>query len=123
MKKILVIDESNSELEILSFFLKKLGFQVFSAQNGTLGLHLAQQYLPDLILCDINMPQVNGYQVLKELKTTWTICKIPFIFVTSETSTQNRLRAEKLGASGYLVKPVSFEELLAVINNALEIKV
>jgi len=88
-----------------------------SAQDGCLGFLLAKEFQPDLILCDINMPNLDGYGVLKKLRDDFSIAETPFIFITSETDSNSYYRALQLGANDYLIKPISMSQLLEAIAN------
>lgn len=118
MKKLILIIEDDQIFRAIIFDLLELeNFNVISAQDGFLGLKLAKQFKPDLILCDINIPQLNGYGVLNRLREDSTIAKTPFIFLTSDSDTESRAQAMQLGANDYLTKPVKFSTLLAAIDN------
>ena len=118
MKKLILIIEDDQIFRAIIFDLLELeNFNVISAQDGFLGLKLAKQFKPDLILCDINIPQLNGYGVLNRLREDSTIAKTPFIFLTSDSDTESRSQAMQLGANDYLTKPVKFSTLLDAIDN------
>jgi CheY-like chemotaxis protein len=115
MKKILLIENESVILLAISIFLKRQDFEVIEATEGLTGLELAKKQQPDLILCDINMPQLDGYRVLEELRTDLITSKIPFIFISSEPCPPNCRRALQLGANDYLTKPLENRELLEAI--------
>jgi DNA-binding response OmpR family regulator len=116
MKKLILIIEDDEIFRSIIFDLLELeNFNVISAQDGFLGLKLAKQFNPDLILCDINIPHLNGYEVLNKLREDLTIANIPFIFITSDTDTKSRCQAMQLGANDYLTKPVKIRTLLESI--------
>ncbi len=119
VKKILVIDNDEYSLLLISDFLTFNNFQVITAQNGSLGLQLASIEKPDLIICDIDMPEPNGYEVLRQLRQDQTVAYIPVLFLTFETDIASRRRALQLGANGYLLKPLNFNELLSAIASIL----
>lgn len=115
MKRILVI-EDNAIFSLTLFRMLSLqNFDVVTAEDGLVGLELAEELKPDLILSDINMPNLNGYGLLKRLRENLRTNNIPFIFITSESDTHSRSRALQLGANDYLTKPVSSRELLEAI--------
>lgn len=119
MSKILVIEDELLFQAFLFDILEAHGFQVVLANNGNLGLQMAKEQLPDLILSDIKMPELNGYEVLKALRQDPVTATIPFIFLTGE---ENRLRYQQLkelGANGLLTKPVDNSVLIRVINAQL----
>lgn len=115
MTKILLIEDDAIIRLSISSLLKLSGFNVIDAKNGKVGLHLAKEQLPDLILCDINMPQLDGYEVLEELRNDLKTFKLPFIFISSDICTASCRRALQLGANDFLTKPVENNELLEAI--------
>lgn len=128
MKTILVIDDAEFILESTSTLLKFEGYSVLTASNGRIGVEVASQNKPDLILCDISMPELDGYGVLDALRQNQDTATTPFIFLTAFTEKQNmRLGMEK-GADDFLVKPFTREELISAIDaqwrksNLLEVK-
>lgn len=115
MNKILVIE---SRALIRNLFLKKLkakGFYTIGAKNGVIGIQKAQEELPDLIVSEINMPQLNGYDVLTILRQQSSTVHIPFIFVTNKISRADIRKGMELGADDYLTKPCTLDALLNAI--------
>ncbi len=120
MKKILVIE---SELESRNIFLKCLkekGFNPIGADNGLVGVQRAKQHLPDLIISDIIMPELDGYRVLTALRQNLITATIPLIFVTNKATRSDIRKGMDLGADDYLTKPCTVEELLRAIAARLE---
>lgn len=116
MKTILVVDDAEFILESTSTLLRFEGYNVITAANGRLGVEAAKENTPDLILCDISMPELDGYGVLDNLRNNPETSTTPFIFLTAFTEKQNmRLGMEK-GADDFLVKPFTREELIAAID-------
>lgn len=116
MKKILVIED---ELTVRSNILEILEFEQFDAvgaENGLIGALWAQEYLPDLVICDVMMPEINGYEVLGALRQNPMTATIPFIFLTAMADHSDRRRGMELGADDYLTKPFTADELLAAIS-------
>lgn len=117
MKKILVIDDAEFILESTTTLLQFEGYDVITAPNGKIGFEKAVSVKPDLILCDISMPELDGYEVLDKVRSHSETLTTPFIFLTAFTEKKNmRLGMEK-GADDYLVKPFNREELIAAINS------
>ena len=112
---ILVIEDDDMMRSTLFEILELQDFNVISAGDGFLGLRLAKEMQPDLIICDIHIPNLNGYGVLQELRNDITTAKIPFIFLTSDSDSNSRQRAMQLGANSYLTKPVTISKLLETI--------
>lgn len=120
MKKLILIIEDDEIIRSIIFeFLELENFNVISAENGSHGLLLAEEFKPDLIICDINLPNINGYTVLKKIRENVAIAKIPLIFLSAETSQDSRSLARELGANDYLSKPVKINKLLDAIAQAL----
>jgi len=122
MCTILIIEDDESLLLFIDKFLTIQGFKVLTADQGKIGLELASKYLPDLILCDILMPDINGYEVIKEIRKNPVTEAIPFIFLTGINSLQNLRQGMNLGADDYLTKPFSKDDLFNAINIRLEKK-
>lgn len=119
MKKILFIDD-NAELRDLTIDALRLeGFDAFGAENGQLGIDLAKSTTPDLILCDIMMPDMDGYEVYRQLKADLRTSLIPFVFLSALAGRSNIRKGMNLGADDYLSKPVALDELLGTIHARL----
>jgi len=121
-KKILIIEDDSTILGNTVEFLKEEGFEAFTAINGVEGIQKAIEVLPDLILCDINMPLKNGYEVCKTLQSVPDTSTIPFIFLTAKGEKDDLRLGMQLGADDYLTKPFDFSELLKSIRIRLEKK-
>jgi two-component system sensor histidine kinase/response regulator len=120
MKKILIIeDEEDIRSDVLKM-LKYEGFEAFGAENGRIGVQLARQHHPDLIVCDIIMSDLNGYKVLAALRSNPTTATIPFIFLTARATKEDMRKGMSLGADDYLAKPFTITELLSAIQVRLE---
>jgi signal transduction histidine kinase len=120
MKKILVIDDALPVREGIAAILGLEGFEVIQAENGLIGIQLARDYLPDLIICDIIMPELNGYDTLAILRQDPTTAAIPFIFLTAKVSREDMRRGMNIGADDYLSKPFTTQELLSAVKTRLE---
>ncbi|AMW30457.1 MULTISPECIES: hybrid sensor histidine kinase/response regulator [Arthrospira] len=120
MAKVLVIEDEETIRENLVELLEIEDFDVISAENGKLGVQQAHKHLPDLILCDVMMPELDGYGVLKELRSHMETATIPFIFLTAKADRDDLREGMNLGADDYLTKPCSMEELLTAIAIRLE---
>ncbi len=120
VKTILVIED---EAQTRNIFLKCLefeGFQSVGASDGTSGVALAQQHQPDLVVCDIMMPDMDGYAVLSALRKSHSTAGIPLIFLTAKVTMADLRRGMDLGADDYLTKPCTVEQFLAAINTRLQ---
>ena len=119
MKKILIIEDNLENRENLEEILEMEGYQIVTASNGLIGLEKARTENHDLILCDIAMPEKNGYEVFDTIVTRNSNCKTPFIFLTAYAQEKEIAFGKKLGADAYLTKPYKVEELLQVIKNLI----
>jgi CheY-like chemotaxis protein len=115
MNKILIIEDELETREMFLEALKEEGFETIGAENGRVGIQKIQQYLPDLIICDVTMPELNGNQVLATLRQNSVTATIPFIFLTAKADESQRHQAIQLGANDYLTKPCTIEKLLEAI--------
>jgi len=118
MNKILVIDDNNEIRENTAEILELNGYRAFTAENGSAGYELAKNYHPDIILCDIMMPETDGREFMRLVKADIMINDIPIIFFSAGTSQE--LQKELLdGKNSYLKKPFSETDLLVVIKDGL----
>ncbi len=120
MKKILVIEDEAQTRDIFVRCLTFEGFTAIAAASGTLGIKLAQTHLPDLIVCDIMMPDLDGYQVLSALRQKSATAATPFIFLTAKVAMADLRRGMDLGADDYLTKPCTINQFLAAVTTRLE---
>ena len=119
MTKVLVIENEEILRESVLNILKIRGFSAIGAENGRRGLQLAREFVPDLILCDVKMPEMDGYEVLTALRQDPITATLPFIFITGETIENVIRQGQMLGANGYLKKPFSTAQLIEAINQGL----
>lgn len=119
MTKILVIEDEESVRENILELLEVEGFDALAAENGLIGIAKAQQQHPDLILCDIRMPELDGYGVLTALRAEPATATIPFLFLTAKAGKTELKRGIELGANAYITKPFALTELLKAIAQAL----
>lgn len=118
--KILVIDDEKSIRDVFSLLLEEKGYLVETAEKGIQGLSKSRQFVPDIILLDMNLPDISGIEVLSQIKES--LPQTEAIIITAFGTIKNAVEATKLGAYDYLEKPVDNEELLLVISRALEVK-
>ncbi len=119
MAKVLVIEDQEVLRESILNILNTRGFSAIGAEDGRRGLQLATEWVPDLILCDIRMPELDGYEVLSSLRQDPLTATIPFLFLTAETIQTVASKGKLLGANGYLLKPFTTAELLEAISQEL----
>ncbi len=116
-KKILIVDDNIAIVEVLSHFLESQGFDIRGAYRGDNGLALAAEFIPDLILLDVLMPGMTGYEVCASLKQD---DKIPVIFITVEGTANDISLGYSLGAADYIIKPFDLVDLQGRIISVLE---
>jgi signal transduction histidine kinase len=120
MTKIIVIeDEFDIREEVISW-LRFEGYETFGAENGRLGLDVIQRERPDLILCDISMPEMNGYEVLSEIRADPTLAQTAFVFITAAADLNSMRKGMNLGADDYLTKPFTLREVIRTVAARLE---
>lgn len=120
MKKILVIEDEAETLSNLLLMLEMEGFKPLGAPNGKIGVAIAKKELPDVILCDVSMPELDGHGVLEALRAHDATVSIPFIFLTARGDKKDLRIGMNLGADDYLTKPAGADEVLAAINARLD---
>ncbi len=120
MTKILVIENEERTRNIFLKCLESEGFDAIGAENGLVGVQKVQEHLPDLIISEINLPELDGYGVLTMLRQNLTTAIIPLIFVTAKSARTDIRKGMEQGADDYLTKPCTLEELLAAIATRLE---
>lgn len=104
--KALIIEDNEQNMYMLSFLLQNNNYEVFQAYNGLDGIRVANEVKPDVILLDIQIPEMDGYQVAQELRKNQTLNHIPVIAVTSHAMVGDREKAMESGATGYIEKPI-----------------
>lgn len=120
MRKILIIEDDLSYIENIKILLEEEGFDVVSASNGFDGIDAAKNETPDLIICDIMLPDIDGYSILIELRKREKTKLIPFIFLTAKAEMSELRKGMNLGADDYLTKPFHANDLLAAVRTRLE---
>ena len=115
MARILIVDDSPSQLMGIRRIVEKLGHEALTAEDGAAGVELAKKELPDLILMDVVMPNLNGFQATRSISREATTKHIPVILVTTKDQDTDRMWGMRQGARAYLTKPFSEEELSEVI--------
>ncbi len=121
MKSILIIEDNADILENLKEYFELEGYQIFSTNNGKRGIELASEYIPDLIICDMPRPGVDGHEVLRMLIENDGTSQIPFIFSTTLCGKINRSQALDLGADDYITKPFELETMLQMVKACIRL--
>jgi DNA-binding NarL/FixJ family response regulator len=118
-KRLLLVDDDPNLILLVKDYLEFRGYEVSSADNGRVALEQLQEELPDLIICDVMMPEMDGYtfveNVREEPRTSW----IPVIFLSAKGQSQDRIKGLNIGADVYMVKPFEPEELIAQVESSL----
>ncbi|MES2477219.1 MAG: response regulator transcription factor [Verrucomicrobiota bacterium] len=119
MKRILIIEDQAPMRRNLALMLEMEGFEVLAAENGKMGVELALEHLPDLVICDVMMPEMDGHDVVQTLRGQESTSTVPFIFLTARSDKGDVRIGMNFGADDYLVKPVMREDLLAAVEARL----
>ena len=119
MTRILIVDDSPTETFRFREILHKHGFEVIEASNGADGVTIAQAELPDLVLMDVVMPGVNGFQATRQIARGSTTKHIPIVIVSTKDQATDRVWGKRQGASDYLTKPVDESQLITTIKHHL----
>jgi twitching motility two-component system response regulator PilH len=121
MARILIVDDSPSQLFGMQKVIEKMGHEVITATNGEEGVRTAKEQIPDLILMDIVMPELNGFQATRKISKDERTSHIPIIMVTTKNLQTDKVWGMRQGAKDYLIKPVSEKSLIAVVNEYLDV--
>jgi DNA-binding NarL/FixJ family response regulator len=119
MKKILIIEDEPEMRRNIVALLRYKGYKPVAAENGCAGVERARREIPDLILCDVMMPELDGFEVLRALQSDATLALIPFIFLTAKGEKDDLRSGMNLGADDYLTKPVGNDDLIRAIETRL----
>jgi two-component system chemotaxis response regulator CheY len=119
MAKILAVDDSASMRQMVTFTLEGAGHSVIEACDGQDGLAKAQQHQVDLVLSDVNMPGMDGIELIRALRALPSYQFVPILMLTTESATEKKLEGKAAGATGWIVKPFNPEQLLATIKRVL----
>jgi twitching motility two-component system response regulator PilH len=120
MTCVLIIDDSPTETYVYEMMLKKKGYEVITAENGADGVVQAKRQQPDVILMDIVMPGLNGFQATRQLTKATETSHIPVIMISTKNQETDRVWGQRQGASNYLVKPVAQTALMSAIDDVLK---
>ena len=119
MPKILVVEDNEENRDSLSRRLQRRGFEVLMAEDGKVGVAMAKAEKPDLILMDMNMPEVDGWEATRQIKADPAMLNVPVIALTAHAMTGDRERAMDAGCTDYHTKPIEFPKLLSQIESIL----
>jgi twitching motility two-component system response regulator PilH len=119
MARVLIVDDSPSQLLMLKRIVENLGHEVISAEDGQQGVEMAKKHIPDLILMDVVMPNLNGFQATRTIAREKSTSHIPVILVTTKDQETDRVWGLRQGAKGYITKPINEAKLIKAINDYL----
>jgi twitching motility two-component system response regulator PilH len=119
MARILIVEDSPTQAMSLTRLLKKHGHEVLTARDGAEGIEVAKAELPDLVLMDVVMPKINGFQATRQITKDPSTRHIPVIIVTTKDQETDRIWGERQGAKGYILKPVEEDKLIEAIRQFL----
>ena len=119
MAKILIVDDSPAQVLVMSNLIKDWGHYAISAENGDQALQIAREESPDVILMDVVMPGMSGFQTTRKLSKDQATSKIPIIFVSKKSGEADRVWGMRQGATAYVTKPIDPEKLLIAISDAI----
>jgi len=117
--RILIVEDEANIVKLISIRLERLGHSINSADNGSTALDIARESTPDLILLDVMIPVLNGFQVLQQLKADPTTASIPVLMLTARGHERDIVAGIEGGADDYIIKPFSFPELISRVSSAL----
>ena len=117
MKTVLIVDDNIKNLDLFKDFVESWGYETVTAQQGKDAISLAERYLPDIILFDVMLPGMSGYEVCRELKENTKTQHIPVVMITVLNDIADRIHGYKIGADQFLVKPVDYNELHAILDS------
>lgn len=115
MRNILIVDDSASMRQLVTFALKDAGYEPAAAANGREALQMAQKSQFDMVVTDLNMPEIDGIELIRKLREQPSYKFTPIIMLTTESQESKKLEGKSAGASGWIVKPFTPEQLVAVI--------
>lgn len=117
MKTVLIVDDNIKNLDLFKDFVESWGYETVTAQQGKDAISLAERYLPDIILLDVMLPGMSGYEVCRELKENTKTQHIPVVMITVLNDIADRIHGYKIGVDQFLVKPVDYNELHAILDS------
>ncbi len=117
--RILLVDDNTTNLQVLFQALSPEGYELLVAQSGEQALETAQEAMPDLLLLDVKMPGIDGFETFRRLRGAEATSGIPVVFISAHANVESMKEARDLGAEGYLTKPFEFDEVLAKVREVL----
>ena len=118
-KMIMTVDDSKSIRQMVNFTLTRMGYDVVEAEDGLDALQKARQNKINMVITDLNMPRMNGIELIKHLRSSQSYKYIPIVMLTTESQNEKKMEGKKAGATGWIVKPFKPDQLLSVIKKVL----
>jgi Response regulators consisting of a CheY-like receiver domain and a winged-helix DNA-binding domain len=119
MKKILIVDDEPNIVMSLEYAFKKKDFEVFIARDGTEALEIAEREIPDLILLDVMMPQMDGYETLKRIRENEKLNQTKVVFLSAKSKEKDIEKGLEMGADGYMTKPFSIKKIISDVEEMI----
>ena len=119
-KQLLLIDDDPNLILLVKDYLEFRGYKVITAENGREALEVLQQQTPDMIICDVMMPEMDGYTLVQQIRNNTSTSWIPVLFLSAKGQSQDRVKGLNMGADVYMVKPFEPEELVAQVESSLK---
>ncbi len=119
-KQLLLIDDDPNLILLVKDYLEFRGYKVITAENGREALEVLQQQTPDMIICDVMMPEMDGYTLVQQIRNNASTSWIPVLFLSAKGQSQDRVKGLNMGADVYMVKPFEPEELVAQVESSLK---
>ena len=119
LKKILTVDDSRTMREMLRHTLSGAGFEVVTAEDGADGIEKLRESQPDVVITDINMPVMDGFEFIENVRRSEEYNRVPILVLTTESAPEKKQRAQSAGATGWIVKPFNPDQLVATIQKVL----
>jgi DNA-binding NarL/FixJ family response regulator len=119
-KKLLLVDDDPNLILLVKDYLEFQGYEVMTAENGREALEILESHIPDMIICDVMMPEMDGYAFIEKVRQEPHMSWIPFMFLSAKGQSQDRVRGLNTGADVYMVKPFEPEELVAQVESSLK---
>jgi DNA-binding NarL/FixJ family response regulator len=119
-KRLMLVDDDPNLILLVKDYLEFRGYDVVTAENGREALEILENEIPDLIICDVMMPEMDGYTLVQQIRETTDLSWIPVLFLSAKGQTQDRVKGLNTGADVYIVKPFEPEELVAQVESSLK---
>ena len=120
-RRVLIVDDEDVNLQLLSNILRAQGYEIATATNGRDAVHIIKKNPPDMVLLDVEMPVMDGYETLKKIRETYPANRLPVIIITIKDESEDMVHAFEMGANDFVIKPIDLAVLLARIRTHLSV--